>query len=393
MSSERPQSSRPDLSRLTRLLKYLEQDGDNLRLRKDAICQACNSGLWTIARDLIDGGLEAAPAHAELLAWRGAASLKGQRYETAEAQMSAAVALGLETAEIRYNLACAHFMQRHFDAALKELSAPLLPFELPRALKLRARCQHFLGQLDAAINSCRLYLRQVAQDPEAHGLLALLLYDHGEHEAARGHVEVALAQDQKQQEGLLTRASLQFDSAEYESARRTYEELIRAHPQCGRGWLGLGLIKLKDMQLQAAKHDIEVAANQMPDHIGTWHVLAWIHLLLGDVLSAELAFDKALELDRNFGESHGGLAVVAALEGRLSDARLSIKRALRLNPQALSARYAEWLILRQQDRIQEADALLQQVLSRPVSHGDMQYRDLVSIHTKHLQRVAGRALP
>ena len=31
-------------------------------------------------------------------------------------------------------------------------------------------------------------------------------------------------------------------------------------------------------------------------------------ILRGDILSAELAFDRPLAMDRNFSESHGGLA-------------------------------------------------------------------------------------
>lgn len=391
MSSESQQARSPDLSRVARLLRYLEQDPNNLRLRKDAICQACNSGLWGIARELIDAGLENAPADEDLLAWRGAASLREADFEQAEVQLSAALNLGLQTAEIRYHLACAHFMRRQFHAALKELSAPLMPFELPLALKLRARCQHFLKDSEAAIDSCRLYLGQSTDDPEANGLLALLLYERNEFEASKRHLEIALAQDPAQQEALLTRASLAFDGADYEAARREYENLVRIHPQCGRGWLGLGLIRLRDLQLQAARSDIERATEHLPDHIGSWHVLAWIQLLLGDVLSAELAFDKAMELDRNFGESHGGLAVIAVLEGRIPDARVNIRRALRLNPNALSARYAEWLILNKQGRPEEAEKLLQEVLSRPVAQGDMQYRDLVALHTRHLQRLDRRS--
>jgi tetratricopeptide (TPR) repeat protein len=387
MSNGSAESFKPELSRLTRLLGYLERDAGNLRLRKDAIGLASGSGLWKIGRGLIDAGLQIDPADAELLAWGGMVDLKAQRYRHAESEMSAAVAQGVETAEIRYHLACSYFMQRRFTEAMKQLSAPLMPFELPLALKLQARCQHFLGKTSDAIASCRKYLSHAAEDPECNGLLALLLFERAELEAAGQHAQIALTQDRRQQEALLTRASIEFDAADYGTARRSFEELVKSHPHCGRGWLGLALIKLKDMQLHAARNDIELAANHMPDHIGTWHVLAWIRILLGDVLGAELAFDKALELDRNFGESHGGLAVIAALDGRSSDARVRIKRALRLNPQALSPRYAEMLILRQQGRLQEADALLQEVLSRPVAHSDMQYRDLVTLHTKHLQRM------
>lgn len=51
-----------------------------------------------------------------------------------------------------------------------------------------------------------------------------------------------------------------------------------------------------------------------------------------------------MALDRNYGESHGGVAVVAALLGRNSDAKASIQRALRLDPESLSAKYAQMVL-------------------------------------------------
>jgi Flp pilus assembly protein TadD len=110
----------------------------------------------------------------------------------------------------------------------------------------------------------------------------------------------------------------------------------------------------------------------------------------GDVLSAGVAFDRALVLDRNFGETHGGLAVIACLQGREADARGSIKRATRLDPQGLSAQYARMLLLQRHGRQKEAQDLLEAVMARPVARSDMQYRDLVAAHMRFLRAAAGQ---
>ena len=52
----------------------------------------------------------------------------------------------------------------------------------------------------------------------------------------------------------------------------------------------------------------------------------------------------ALALDRNFGETHGGLAVVAALQGRRAEAEVAIRRAQGLNAQGLSGAFAQMLL-------------------------------------------------
>lgn len=252
-------------------------------------------------------------------------------------------------------------------------------------LMLRARCLHHLGRLSEAILACRSCLVVNAENDEAHGLLALLLYDQQRNEDAAEHVESALRLNPQQREALLTAASIQTDSREYDAARATFGTLLRAHPDCGRAWLGMGMIDLVNLQFEAAQRALELAVTYMPEHIGTWHVLAWAHILCGDVPGAGEAFDRALLLDRNFGETHGGLAVIACLEGREADARESIKRATRLDPDGLSARCARMLLLQRHGQHKESQELLEAILARPVARSDMQYRDLVAAHVRRLR--------
>jgi Flp pilus assembly protein TadD len=94
---------------------------------------------------------------------------------------------------------------------------------------------------------------------------------------------------------------------------------------------------------------------------------------------------QALALDRNFAESHGGLAVVAVLQGREEEARASLKRALRLDPQAMSAQYAEMLLLQRAGKQEEARRILDAFLSRPAAGGDVPFRDLVAKHISYLR--------
>jgi Tfp pilus assembly protein PilF len=96
----------------------------------------------------------------------------------------------------------------------------------------------------------------------------------------------------------------------------------------------------------------------MPSHIGSWHALAWCQMLRKDFAAAEASFSRSLELDRNFSESHGGLAVLAAMRGDDASAKPLIERALRLDGQSFSGRYAQSLLLRK-SRPEVADKLVQ----------------------------------
>jgi hypothetical protein len=62
--------------------------------------------------------------------------------------------------------------------------------------------------------------------------------------------------------------------------------------------------------------------------------------------SPPIAVEHALDLDRNFAESHGSLATVAALRGDQATAKREIDIANRLDPGCLSAKLAASLLKR-----------------------------------------------
>jgi tetratricopeptide (TPR) repeat protein len=372
-------------SRLGRLLRYTELDPGNLLLRLDAIREAFAAGGWDAARRMLDAGLQAHPGEPRLQEFSGFLYLREQRYAEAEQSLRAALDAGSKSAELGYHLAMALFMQRQFAEALEYLSGPLSPLEQPLGLVLRARCLHHLRRPDEAIATLQAQLVVSPDDAEVNGLLGLLLYEEGRGNRAREHIDAALERNPRQVEALLALASLQSDGLEVDAARASFDAIVSADTRCGRAWLGLALLNLREMRLDEAKREVQVAATHMPEHIGTWHVLAWTHIMLGDVGGAQQAFDRALAVDRNFGETHGGLAVVAALQNREDEARRSIRRALRLNPQSLAAKYAEILLLQREGRHDDAKVMIESVLSRTAGRDGLQYRELVVAQLKALQ--------
>lgn len=82
----------------------------------------------------------------------------------------------------------------------------------------------------------------------------------------------------------------------------------------------------------------------MPEHIGTWITWGWCQFASDHVQDARRTIEQALLLDRDFGESHGSLAVALAKLGDTEGARREIGLALRLDPRGFSAHYAETLL-------------------------------------------------
>jgi len=370
---------------LDALLRYLGQDPGNLSLRKDVIRAAFDAAQWAPARAVIDGGLAQAPDDPALLAYSGFAYLQARRYGDAERVLSTAIERGLDAPEPRYNLAFARFALGRHEEALGELSNANLCAAVPLALLLRVRCLHHLQRHEEAITACLAYLQVAPDSADGHGVLALLLQEAGRVEEAEAHVAAAFARDPQQLEAMLAFASIQQEAQDLATARSCFAKLVEIHPGCGRGWLGLGLVELTDLRVEVAKQRIERAAACMPLHIGTWHVLAWTCLMQGDVDAAERAFVKAMAINRTFGETHGGLAAISALRGRGDEAREGIRRALRLDPRCMSARFAELVLLQHAGKRDEARAVLETFLNQRAPGRDVLFRDLVATHVRYIQ--------
>jgi predicted Zn-dependent protease len=106
----------------------------------------------------------------------------------------------------------------------------------------------------------------------------------------------------------------------------------------------------------------------MPSHLGTWHALSWAQLVSDDVAGARKSMESAMEIDHNFGETHGGLAVIDIIENNKESAKERIKRALRLDKNSFAARFAQSLLLQESDP-EKAQAIIKNIMSFQLSEG------------------------
>lgn len=270
---------------------------------------------------------------------------------------------GIAAPTLAHDLAYAEFCLGHLDAAAQALAPALAePTPLPQILRLHARLQYWRGDLEGALRTTGTVIAMASDDAEARGLQSIILLDLDRTAEAAESARASLAIDPLQSDAGVVAGTVALWELRAEDAIVAFEAATRRHPRAGRALAGQGQAHMLRGDIAAARAVLEQAAAHMPGHIGTWHALAWCQLLQGDLSAAHGSYDKAFALDRSFGETHGGFAVIHALRGETDEAEAAIVRARRLDPTGRSAAYAQGLLLLDTGRENEARALIEPIL-------------------------------
>lgn len=209
----------------------------------------------------------------------------------------------------------------------------------------------------------------------AIGLQAMAYLDSDQQEMAFDTAKKCLSLYPDQHEALLVAGTVSLWHQDVANASDYFVRVLDRHPNSGRARSGYGQVMMLLNRLPEAREQLHMAVIAMPDHIGTWHALAWTELLLGDIEAAEKSYQSGYDLDRNFADSHGGLALIHALKGRSEEAEQAVKRALRLNPQCVTAHYAKTLLLADAGQFNEADSQLADLLHQTKLPMNMDVRE------------------
>lgn len=316
-----------------------------------------NPGLMALAMELTleTGDMDRAAYHAETarLSHPDNPTLQYRRAQVHAAQRkwneAAEIFSALLSAHQNVNLACslADCVVHVGDYAAA--SAALFPWRDDPALPhqgatLLVRAMHHMGQYRAAINLHNSFRDRFLDDPTYCAAASLLHLDAGEAAAAAVLAGRALTDGARPIEALVTNATLSLGNTDADLASFHFSEALEQNSTDGRCWSGLGMATMLRGDCKAAIPQLEQAVRFMPSHIGSWHALGWCHLLTQDLHGAEAAFSAALALDRNFGESHGNMAVIAAHKGQRARAQAAVRTALKLDAKSLSAHYAEMVM-------------------------------------------------
>ncbi|MFT7724446.1 MAG: tetratricopeptide repeat protein [Roseateles sp.] len=339
------------IDRLNRLLDYLAQDPRNPQLLADVADLQLQLGDWGAAKSTLQQQLQRQPGDA-LARYRLAVAERAVG-NAAEALplLQALISEGHAHAAVVQELARCHAQQGNWSAVVSELASQeatkLPPDDADAVRLLRIRAQHHLGDLEAALAESRAWQagRGHALPVQGWAAIATLLLDaermddaaqllaQAGAEAIQGNAELAAAA------GFVELGRGQLDGALGHFVRSTSIE-----PRMGRAHLGQGLVLAAQGDMSRAIEALKVAVEVSPDHLGSWHALAWMQLLSRDVEGAAASFQSALSRDDNFGETHGGLALVAALRGDRQSSERHLRTASKLDAASVNAMVARMVL-------------------------------------------------
>lgn len=355
----------PSSERLRSLERLLELDPNAPGLFRECAQLALETGAYDSLARICDARLGAHPGDA-LATWTQAQGLIAQRQYARAAGMLATVAgEPALNAAAEQDLGLCYFCLGEYERARPPLEAGYQRGERSSGLlRLLVATYHHLGLTAEAAAVADANTAPARADAALAGAYALLYLDLSRSTDAARWAKVALALDGRCLDALTAEATLSLARGDREHARQVFESALAVAPETGRAWIGLGSIALLERDFPRALERLNRGVELMSGHVGSWHVLAWAYLLAGDLTNAERAFERALTLNRNFGETHGGLAAVAALRGDATAARRSLETALRLDPACLSAQFARSVLAGQAGNPDQSRALILAAFSR-----------------------------
>jgi tetratricopeptide (TPR) repeat protein len=331
--------SSPSKSRLERLGAYLEVDPDNRQLLRDYAVEAMREHEYRACARAVERLRDAQQANRDDCLLLARAQRLDQRADDAMRTLADAARRWPDDSGIAFETAACHFAEMSFDAALDAL--PDLAPDAALAAEvcaMRVRLLHHLGHLGEAQAVADEFqeTQEHESTPVARALLPVLM-DLSKVDDAQV-LALALVRRAGQDEPL---AAAALDRDDLGDARQWIDHALLLRQDDGRVWLLKGLSELRGGATVGAIDALERACALLPSHAGSQLALGWAFLIAADLERANAAFETAVRASPSFAETHGSLAVVAAMQHRSADASSLIRRAQRLDRHCASAQWAQ----------------------------------------------------
>jgi tetratricopeptide (TPR) repeat protein len=334
-----------DTVKLDRLAAMLNSDPSNRRLRVDCIDMALQMRRYEFAADLVEQGLAITPNDETLLFLKSNALIGCKNFADARTALGLLHTFDPLNLAIIQNLALCCYCMNDFAAARTHLESLYASGnrDLGVIRMLVSSCHH-LSNMERAVEVADENKDRARGDAGLAGVFALVYLDDSRAADAAKFAALALRGQPNNIDALITDGTLRTSSGDIERAQQSYECVLTINPESGRALVGIGLLDMMRRDFVKAKTNLKKGLQHMPGHLGSWHALGWAHFVTGELDDAQKIFDHAMEMDRNFAETHGALGVIAAARGEVDKAEEYARVALKLDPENMSARVVESIL-------------------------------------------------
>lgn len=343
---------------------FLNHDPNNLKLIGDACAAALDARSPDIALQWLAHHEEIAPLPPTLLNLKGLAALQQDRFGDATAIFESLLVDATDDPGLRYNLAWARTMTGEHERALSLLDEATTT-AIPAAAALKVQTLHRLGDMESALRHGIRLMRHHPDDTALMGALSLLAIDMRMPEQA----QTWATQSQNTADGLSAMGTLSLQSGDMDQAMAFFERGLAVRPDSARNLLGKGLVLMAGGEASDAARYLDRSAESFGSHLGTWIAAGWAHFADGDHARARAVFEHGLALDDTFAESHGALAVLDIVDGKIDSGRRRMEVALRLDRRGFAGALAQMLLLEHDGDPASARQVRSATLNTPMASG------------------------
>lgn len=358
---------------------YLADDPKNLNLLAEIIDLNMYLKNYREAKEKIKDGLAIEKDNPYFKLRLSTALIAEANFEDSVAITAELINNGFADPAIKFNHGYALALNGQYDEAkefLLSLYRDQHQFQFLTATLIRTL--HHLGEIDEAIEIAKSHLENHPEDDSVIGMLSLLYFDNDDFSNAQAAADNALKLAPNNVDALISAAGSYIGDEKIDEASEVLNRALMLEPNNGRILAKIGLIDMLNQDLNAAEINMQKALKAMPEHIGSWHVLGWIQILQQKIINAEVTFNHALSLDRSFGESHGGLAVIEAIKGNWTKSDEYTKVAKKLDGAVMSTYYVAILKLQAEGKGEDAAKLINTVMSTNTLPNGATFQDLLN---------------
>ena len=222
---------------------------------------------------------------------------------------------------------------------------------------VRALCHR--GQYDAAEEFLLAALTRDPADTSAKFQYAHLLNETNRFALAEQHIRAALQADSANPEYLAVLGFALHKQGKFEEGRALYQQALDLEPSCPLALRSMGILWLDVGKFKLAAESLSKSAACDAKDAKTYNCLGLSLQAQNRLDEAISAFSSAISLRPSYENAHQNLVSAYERSNRLADARRCLKSAKQACPGSRVFDLAEAVILRREQRFEEAIKLLE----------------------------------